>query len=48
MKRDRSENRGQSTPLPYILGRSENLNRIDSLIFLSEFPVETKFWRLNT
>lgn len=33
MKRDRSENRGQSTPLPYILGRSENGNRAETFVF---------------
>lgn len=33
MKRDRSENRGQSTPLPYILGRNGNGNRVGTFVF---------------
>ena len=41
-------NRGQLTPLPRIPGRIDKGNRAGSFIFMSTFPVETKFWRFNT
>lgn len=44
----KKEERLWLTPLPYIPERSENVNRHGTLIFVSMFPVETKFWRFNT